>query len=65
MGPVSLLAILQLMSEYMALGTTIAALIKKLQSGQEVTDEEIDVARQEMKDAVAGWDAIAGDNPVE
>lgn len=66
MDPVTLIALMELFGEYITLGTTLGNLIKRAKAGETVTDDELKAARQEMKDAVAGWDAVAagGQSPV-
>lgn len=59
MNTASILLLLQLISEGVGVAAEISALARRVQAGEEITQEEIDQARQQVAASVAAWDAAA------
>ncbi len=63
MNTQSILLILQLVSEGMGVASEIAALAKRVQAGEEITEAEIEQARAQVAASVAKWDQAANKPP--
>lgn len=62
MSTQSILLVLKLVSEGVGVAKEISDLAKRVQAGEEITDIEIEAARQQVADSVAEWDKAAGNS---
>lgn len=56
MNTTSALLILRLVSEGVGVAKEIAALAKRVEAGEEITDAEIEEARKQVQASVDAWD---------
>ena len=57
---ISMMLLIKFIAEGLGVAKEIAVLAKRVEMGETISQDEIDAAREEVKKAVADWDAADG-----
>lgn len=60
MSTATALLVLKLVAEGVGVAKEIAELARRVEAGEEITQTEIDLAREQVAQAVKNWDEAAG-----
>ena len=57
---VSMMMFIKFVAEGLGVAKDVAVLAKKIESGESISQDAIDIAREKVKEAVADWDDAGG-----